>query len=77
MAPQWAVAKRVLASCEIHVARGTVRSSASSMGPVEFGEILIIEFGTERAVKRILLATPAFLQNIRRPVWFNSSIEGL
>jgi len=47
------------------------------MGPVEFGEILIIEFRTERAVKRILLATPAFLQNIRRPVWFNSSIEGL
>jgi hypothetical protein len=47
------------------------------MGPVEFGEILIIEFRAERAVKGILLTTPAFLQNIRRPVWFNSSIEGL
>jgi hypothetical protein len=47
------------------------------MGAVEFGEILIIKFCTERAVKGILLAAPAFLQNIRRPIWFNSSIEGL
>jgi hypothetical protein len=66
-----------LAFCEIQVARGTVRSSATSMGAVEFGEILIIKFCTERAVKGIPLATPAFLQNICRPIWLNRSVEGL
>jgi len=66
-----------LAFCEIHVARGTVRSGATSTGAVEFGEILIIKFRTERAVKRIPLTAPAFLQNIRRPIWFDSSIEDL
>ncbi len=68
---------RVLALREIHVAGGAVGSGANCMGAVEFGEILVVEFCTERAVKGIPLAAPAFLQNVYRPIWFNSSIEGL
>jgi len=47
------------------------------MGAVEFGEIPIVEFCPERAVKRILRATPSFLQNLCRTIGLNRSIEDL
>src|SRR5712664_660585 len=70
---------RFLAFCETHVARGTVRSSATSTMAIEFGEILTIIFCTGRALKRIppAITAPAFVQNICRPVRLNCSVESL
>jgi hypothetical protein len=73
------VANRLLAFCEIHVARGTVGSSATSAGAIEFGKIPIIVFCSGRAMKGIPLGitTQALLKNISRPVCFDGSIESL
>ncbi len=47
------------------------------MGVVELGEELVVELRTNLPVKRIPIATPAFLQDIRRPIGFDGPVERL